>query len=131
MINFKKHLHKNALKVIIAGGRDFKDYTRLFERVSFYLYEKTFEDKPIVIVSGGAKGADSLGEKYAIEKNYKIVQFLPDWENNGKSAGHIRNREMGDFADYLIAFWDGKSLGTKGMIDYANYIGIPVRVVKY
>lgn len=115
-------------KVIIAGGRDFNDYNLLKSKCDFYLSKI---DEEIEIVCGGAKGADSLGEKYAKEKGLSIRYFYADWDLYGKSAGYRRNVEMGNYADALIAFWDGKSKGTKHMIDYALMKKINVRVVKY
>lgn len=72
------------------------------------------------VVSGGAKGVDTLGETWAIKNGVSIKRFPAEWEKYGISAGHIRNRKMGDYADALIAIWDGNSKGTKGMIDYAK-----------
>lgn len=115
-------------KVIIAGGRDFNDYNLLKSKCDFYLSKINEE---IEIVCGGAKGADSLGERYAKEKGLSIRYFCADWDLYGKSAGYRRNVEMGNYADALIAFWDGKSKGTKHMIDYALMKKINVRVVKY
>ena len=115
-------------KVIIAGGRDFNDYNLLKSKCDFYLSKI---DEEIEIVCGGAKGADSLGERYAKEKGLSIRYLYADWELYGKSAGYRRNVEMGDYADALIAFWDLKSKGTKHMIDYAKSKNIKVRVIKY
>lgn len=105
-------------KVIIAGSRDFNDYKMLCEEM------RKVQEKIIIkeVVCGGAKGADSLGARWAKENNIPIKYFLPDWKNYGKSAGIIRNHQMGDYADYLIAFWDGKSRGTKDMISYMKTI---------
>ena len=115
-------------KVIIAGGRDFNDYNLLKSKCDFYLSKINEE---IEVVCGGAKGADSLGERYAKEKGLNISYFYADWDLYGKSAGYRRNAEMGNYADALIAFWDGRSKGTKHMIDYALMKKINVRVVKY
>lgn len=115
-------------KVIIAGGRDFNDYSRLCEHVTHLLRNQY---KGIEVVSGGARGADSCGEQYAIEYNYPIKLFEAQWEEYGKSAGYRRNVEMAEYADALIAFWDGKSKGTKHMIDIAKEKGLKVRVVRY
>jgi hypothetical protein len=114
-------------KVIIAGGRDFKDFNHLCEVVDHMLQNKD----DIEVVSGTAMGADQLGEKYAKECGYALKEFPADWEEFGKAAGHIRNRQMGDYADALIAFWDGKSKGTKGMIEYARTKDLQVAVVTY
>ena len=98
-------LNNNALnKIIIAGGRDFSDYDLLKE----FCDKKISNLSNIEIVSGTAKGADSLGEKYAKEKGYSIKQFKPDW-SIGKIAGILRNEQMANYANVLIAFWDGNS----------------------
>jgi hypothetical protein len=108
------------IKVIIAGGRDFDDYHRLCKVCDEIL--KKYSN--IEIVSGAYKGADLLGEKYAAERNYFIKQFPADWRRYGKSAGQKRNTVMANYADILIAFWDGKSKGTKNMIDLATQAGL-------
>lgn len=85
----------------------------------------------IQIVSGGARGADKLGELYAHTNLHSLKVFPADWEKFGKSAGYIRNEEMAKYADCLVAFWDGKSRGTKHMIDLAHKHGLQVRVVSF
>lgn len=121
---------KSGFKVIVAGGRDFDDYDDyevLRERCDFFLKTKS----NIEIVSGAAKGADSLGERYANERGYSLTKFPADWETHGKSAGAVRNAKMAAYADALIAFWDGRSKGTKNMIDVMRIIGKPFKIVKY
>ncbi|MEO5581136.1 MAG: SLOG family protein [Saprospiraceae bacterium] len=81
------------------------------------------------MVSGTARGTDMLGERYADEKGIPKKQFPADWPKYGKSAGYKRNTEMAKYADSLIAFWDGKSRGTKHMIDLAKQYNLKVRVV--
>jgi len=115
------------MKVIIAGGRDFKDYEYLSTCCDKYLSKQT----EIEIVSGAANGADKLGERYAKEKGYPISSHQADWDRYKKSAGYIRNKEMAEYADALIAFWDGKSKGTKHMIDLARELGLKVRIISY
>lgn len=115
------------MKVIIAGGRDFTDYDLLVKKCDNILQNQS----DITIISGTAKGADSLGERYSKDKGYQCSQFPADWERFGKSAGYKRNVEMAENADALIAFWDGKSRGTKHMIDIAQSKGLMVRVIKY
>lgn len=123
------------MKLIIAGGRDFED--RILATTSFGNFEQEVWElkgleKPFTeIVSGGARGADRVGEFVGRFYNIPIKQFIPDWDGLGKKAGHVRNREMGDYADALLAFWDGESRGTKGMIDYATKKGLIVKVVYY
>ena len=80
------------------------------------------------VVSGGARGVDQLGERWARDNGCQVKRFLPNWSRDGKAAGHIRNRQMGDYADALVAIWDGKSRGTAGMIEYARGRGLKVFV---
>ena len=115
------------MKVIIAGGRNFRDYDKLRESCDNILVNQ----KEVEIVSGTAAGADTLGERYAQEKGYEVKKFPAQWDLYGKSAGYKRNQQMAEYADGLIAFWDGKSRGTKHMIDIANKMGLKVRVVRY
>ncbi|UUV45994.1 DUF2493 family protein [Bacillus phage vB_BanS-Thrax1] len=117
------------MKVVIAGGRDFNHYILLKAKLLHYFRNYNLGD--IEIVSGGARGADSLGERFAKEHGCKIVRFLPDWELFGKSAGYIRNAEMAKYADACVCFWDGKSKGTKHMINLAEKEGLKLRVVNY
>lgn len=114
-------------RVIIAGGRDFNDYLTLKKYCDHVLQDKG----EVIIVSGKANGADKLGEQYAKEKNYPIAEFPADWKTYGKSAGFIRNAEMAKYADALIAFWDGKSKGTKNMIDTAQKENLSIRTYQY
>lgn len=115
------------LKVIIAGGRDFDDYVLLNQSCN----EMLGDEENVEIVSGIARGADKLGEKYANEKGFLIKQFPADWDGLGKKAGFVRNEKMAKYADVLIAFWDGKSKGTKHMIDLAIRHNLKVMVVRY
>lgn len=78
------------------------------------------------IISGGARGVDRLGEKFAKIGNIKLTVIKPNWKKYGKKAGFLRNKEMVDKADALIAIWDGKSKGTKHTIDLARKKGIPI-----
>ncbi len=120
------------MKVVVAGGRDFKDYYLLKETLDNFQQEY---GNITEVVSGTAKGSDKLGEQYANENNIPIKRFVPDWEGLGKKAGHVRNRKMGDYAKehngMLVAFWDKHSRGTKGMIDYVTKIGLKSVVIHY
>lgn len=115
-------------KVIIAGSRSFHDYNLLKEYCNIILSNVK---EPIEIVSGGANGADVLGEQYAREHGYKLKQFPADWSHKGKAAGYIRNQEMANYADALIAFWNGVSNGTRHMIETAKQCGLKVRIKQY
>lgn len=113
------------MRVVIAGGREFNDYELLREICDGVI--------PVVpeIVSGGARGTDKLGERYAKEKGYDLKVFPADWGKHGKGAGHIRNKQMAEYGDMLVAFWDGESKGTKNMIDTSKRLGLIVYVHKY
>ena len=113
-------------KVIIAGSRSFQNYAVLKEYADYKL--SNIQDE-IEIVSGGAKGADALGERYAKEKGYSLKTFPANWERFGKAAGYMRNVEMAKYADALLAFWDGKSHGTMHMIQiaYSNDLKVGVK----
>lgn len=123
-------MSKPIFKIIIAGFRGFKDYKFLKEKLDFFLERKAKTHK-IIIISGTAKGADKLGEKYAKEKGYEIERFPANWDEHGKKAGYIRNSEMADHAHALVAFWDGISKGTKHMIDLAERKELFIRIIYY
>lgn len=115
------------MKIIVAGSRDFNDYKLL----SNTLHEYTSYDPDCEIISGKARGADSLGEKWAKSMGVSVKEFPADSSKYGKSAGYIRNKQMAKYGDVLIAFWDGKSKGTKHMIGLANEHKLIVKVIKY
>lgn len=114
-------------RVIIAGGRDFDQYSLLEFQCDRLLVRKP----RVMVVSGGARGADMLGERFATRRHYPIKRFSADWERYGNAAGPIRNKQMAEYADALIAFWDGHSRGTRNMITLARTRGLAVRVVRY
>ena len=115
------------MKVIIAGSRDFSDFQLLYAKCEEVLANVNKAE----IVSGTARGADRLGEHYASLKGHSVRQFPADWDKHGKAAGYVRNKEMADYADCLIAFWDGESRGTKHMIDLATEKGLSVHIINY
>ena len=110
------------MKTIIAGGREIHDYGLVLEAISDANIDIT------TVVSGGAKGVDSLGEQYAEAMNIPLHVQKADWERHGRAAGPIRNRKMAENAEALIAIWDGKSRGTKNMIETAKKLGLLVFV---
>lgn len=119
------------MKVIVAGGRDFLDYNKAKHDILEAINDGfiSWDDE---LVCGKARGADMIGWQVwnQVIKN-KIHDFPADWDKHGRAAGPIRNSEMGQFADKLIAFWDGESKGTKHMIDYMAKLDKPVRVILY
>lgn len=127
----------NELRVIIAGSRDFNDYSLLKDSATKIIFSKTIQSSLIKIISGGARGADKLGEQFANEIGLETVRFPADWNGLGKRAGYVRNAEMAKFAvadgntGILIAFWDGVSKGTKHMIDLAERYGLKVHIVRF
>lgn len=122
-------MEKNhSYKLIIAGSRTFNNY-RLLEICCNSVLKDIQQSKEITIISGHARGADSLGEQYAKSKGFNLQLYPADWNAHGKVAGFIRNAQMAEVADALIVFWDGKSRGTANMIDHARRKGIPVKVI--
>lgn len=120
------------MKTIIAGCRDFGSSPGAKFDIDFFADCMSEYQYPITeIVSGGAKGADRLGEIWAKAKGIPLKIFYADWTKYGRRAGPIRNAEMGDYADALIVFWDGKSRGTKNMIDYAKKKNLTITVYRY
>ena len=95
------------------------------------IYKNKLKTHNVIIVSGHASGADSLGEKFAADHNLQCELYPADWDKHGKAAGPIRKAEMAEVADALIAFWDGQSRGTKSMIDLARKKGLQVAIVRY
>jgi hypothetical protein len=112
------------MKLVVCGSRDCDDYQVV---VNHLKHMTTIEE----IVSGCARGADKLGERYAEENNIPLKKMPADWKRWGKSAGYIRNEDMAEYARYVICFWDGKSPGSKGMIKFCRENEIPILVIKY
>lgn len=117
------------IKLIIAGSRNFNNYTLLEEKVDEFLRE--YKDNEIEIVSGTARGADKLGELYALTRSFKIKKFPANWNLYGRSAGYKRNAEMANYASHCVVFWDGESRGTKHMIDLAKQYKLELLIVRF
>jgi len=113
--------------VIIAGSRSFSDYDLLDGVMTMFMASHEIDE----IVSGTARGTDTLGAKWGRKNGIPVKEFPADWHKYGKSAGIIRNKEMGNYADWLIAFWDRKSKGTKHMMEYMYSIGKKVNYVLF
>lgn len=110
------------MKTIIAGSRTVDKYSDVMKAILNIDWEIT------EVVSGTAKGADRLGERWASIHNVPLKLFPADWGHYGKSAGVIRNNEMAGYADALIALWNGWSKGTENMIDTARKKGLRVYI---
>ncbi len=115
------------IKLAIIGGRDFTNYEYMKNSLAKLAQEITI----IQVVSGGARGADSLGEQWANEQNIPINIFPAQWEKYGRSAGFRRNKDIINNCDMVAAFWDGQSRGTENSIQLAKEQRKPVRIFKY
>ena len=114
------------MRIIVAGSRDFNNYEVLDKILSCEI-NPPFD----TIISGDARGADSLGAEWADKHGIPVKYFPAYWETYGKGAGFIRNAEMGEYADMLIAFWDGKSKGTAHMIKTMKMNKKPYLIFNY
>lgn len=108
------------MKIAVIGSR----------RISAIDFARVAAKPGDVIVSGGAKGVDSLAEAAALAAGLEVEVVRPDYERHGRAAPHVRNREIVSRCDRLVAFWDGESRGTKGTVDYARKQGKPVELVR-
>lgn len=115
------------MKIGIVGSRTFLDY----ELVKKALAEYLSKHDDLIIVSGGAAGADSLGERFADENGLQKIIFKPNWKKYGKIAGVVRNRTIVNESDLIIAFWDSKSRGTRSTISLAKTSNKKVVVYEY
>lgn len=107
----------------IVGSRSFQDYELLKKHVD--------PTNIVAIVSGGARGADTLAEQFAREHNLQMIVFKPDYATHGRAAPFIRNSAIIEASDAVIAFWDGSSAGTLDSIKKAKKMGKPVTVIEY
>lgn len=129
-----KYKCKLNVRVIISGSKSFDDYDLLKEKCMEIL--RPHMSNPISIISG-ADGTCKLGEQLARDYRLHCVRMPADWDRYGERAGFLRNLEVVDYANQdgsiaiLIAFWDGKSEGTKHMIDIARERKMPVYVINY
>jgi hypothetical protein len=111
------------MKVVVAGSRTIQQDAEIRRTLSRIF--KWLNFMPSQIVSGGATGPDKSGESYAAMCGIELVKMPADWTKNGKAAGPIRNRQMAEYADMAIVFWDGKSAGTKNMITEMSRLNKP------
>lgn len=120
-------METQEVKMAIVGSRTFNDYDLLKAKIEEIVKDnpEIFVGKKLQIVSGGARGADALGERYAKENGYKTIIFKADWNKYGKSAGFRRNVDIIKTCDACIAFWDGESHGTKHDIDLCGQYNKP------
>ena len=112
------------MKVVIAGSRDITDYNILLKAIKECPFQIT------EVISGRARGVDTLGEQFAEDYGLKLHPFPADWKRLGNAAGPIRNAQMADFADAVLCVWDGVSSGTKDMMNQTKKRGLPLYVFK-
>ncbi len=120
-----KPVENREFRVVVAGSRNFEDYERLSVELDKFLEGK----KNVTILSGTARGADRMGERYAAEHGLKLEPFPAEWGIYHKGAGPIRNMQMVQSADAVVAFWDNESSGTRNIIDCARQENIPYKVI--
>ncbi len=110
------------MKTIIAGSRGCTNMLYLHNAVAKCGWKIT------EVVSGGARGPDMMGEEWAFYQVLPVKRFPAEWDKLGKGAGYIRNAQMAEYADSLIALWDGVSRGTANMITLARAKGLKTYV---
>lgn len=118
------------MKLAIVGSRTFNDYELLKNEINKLISEYNITEIT-EIVSGGAKGADSLAERYAKENNLKLTIFPAEWDKYGKKAGYIRNDKIWQYADLGVAFWDGKSKGTQHSFKLAEKYKKRLKIIRF
>ena len=113
------------MKTVIAGSRGITDYEYLCKCM------KELDFSPTLVISGGAKGVDSLGEWWAQERGILVKVYPANWSKYGCASGHIRNEEMAKVCDAIVVIWDGRSPGSKGMISLGLKYKRIVKVFNY
>jgi len=117
------------IRLAIVGSRGFNDYERLCAAV--YALAEQEQISVVGVVSGGAKGVDSLGARFAHEHGLQLTEFLPEYDKYGRGAPLIRNKTIIENADYVLAVWDGVSRGTLNAIGHAQKLGKPLHIERY
>lgn len=107
------------MKVAVVGSRNLTNI-----EIGRYISEDVNE-----IISGGAVGVDSCAAEYARINGLKLTEVLPQYDKYGRGAPIVRNKEIVNYADKVIAFWDGSSKGTLSVIKYAEKVGKPCEVI--
>ena len=110
--------------IIVAGDRNFTDYN-YFKQCLNTLFNT---ERPRTIISGCAKGVDTLAIRYANEYNLPLMKFPADWDTHGKAAGPIRNKQMAQNATHLVAFLAPNSKGTRNMINQAKEHNLAIKI---
>ena len=118
------------MNVIVAGGRDFTDSNKMLNVIMDMIDRNELPSEP-TLICGMAQGADITAYFLFKGANCDVIEMPADWNTYGKSAGYRRNVEMSKLADKAICFWDGKSRGTKHMVDIMKAANKPVHVINY
>ena len=116
------------MKLAIVGGRDYADYENFKKIITDYCIE--LGQQPTYIISGGAKGVDTMAETYAKENNIPTIIFKPDWNKHGKKAGILRNTDIIEAATHVLALPTSKSIGTYDSIKKAQNLNKILKVIK-
>lgn len=114
----------------IVGSRYYADYSKFKRIINKYMSSNNIDMKDLTICSGGAKGIDTMAERYAKEYNLPTIVHLPEWDKYGRAAGPLRNTLIINDSDRLVAFLHSNSVGTKDSINKARKKGIDVFIVK-
>ena len=105
-----------AHKIMVCGSRTITNEILIFSKLDDILMQYP----NMILISGAAKGVDSIGEKWAKNHKIQIEQYKPDWKKYGRGAGIVRNKLMVETSDFIVIFWDGISKGTKSDIDFCK-----------
>lgn len=114
----------HAIRILVAGSRGYEDYEQFSDFMFHYVKVITLttnpNEEPVFITGKARSGADDMIIRWCKENGYRWCEYPADWEKHGKAAGMIRNRQMGLVATHLIVFWDGRSKGTRNMLEFAG-----------
>ena len=119
--------------LVVFGSRSLRDRALVFHKLDTY----TAQLGALVVVTGAAEGADAAAEEWAYTRWHTVIRFHADWDAHGLSAGPRRNEEMASAAAahpagcYAVAFWDGRSPGTRDMIERCRRHRIPLKIVRF
>ena len=116
------------MRIVIGGSRTYTDYKAFSEALDSVL--SSMPQNEITILSGHCKGVDAMAERYAAEHKISIRVYPAEWNIYGRAAGPVRNRRMVEECDLVIAFWDGRSKGTKSLIDCTRNLGREVITIE-
>ena len=115
-------------KIVVFGSREYDDYFTAKKYIEYCISEIK-QKYTLIFISGGCRGADKIGERYAKENGFSLRVLTADWQKHGKAAGPIRNEQMSQEGDFFICFWNGKSRGTKNMLENIRIKEKPVRIM--